>query len=138
MSYAQLVLCYLMAIIAWLLFEELWSKKSAMILWWILVTNSLKGTIVQTFNQWYRELMGTAVYSPKDRERALAYYAARDFVHLTFEQKFDAGFAMGLCDHYDAMREEEMLEDYIFEKVIRDQVLDEFIATVRRIKYDGE
>jgi len=138
MSYAQLVLCYLMATIVWLLFTELWSKRAAMILWWTLVSNSAKDIIAQNFNQWSKRLMKTAASTPKDRERALAYYAARDFVHLDFQQKYDTGFALGLCDHFDAIREEENLEEYIFEKVIRDKVLDEFIATVRRIKYDNK
>lgn len=74
--------------------------------------------------------------STRNREKALTYYAARDFVHLSFEQKFQVGFQMGLCDHYDAMREEEVLEDFIFEKVIRDRILDEFMITVRRVKHE--
>jgi hypothetical protein len=138
MSYAQLVLFYLMATIMWLLFTELWSKRAATILWWTLVTSSLRSTITRTYNLWYKRLMKTAVYTSKDRHKALVYYAAKDFVNLSFEQKWDAGYALGLCDHYDAMRDEELLEDYIFEKVMRDNILDEFMSTIRRIKLNGE
>lgn len=66
------------------------------------------------------------------RERALIYYAAKDFVHLGFQQKFNVGFQMGICDHYDAMLDENALEEKIFGKVLRDRVLDEFMANVRR------
>jgi hypothetical protein len=72
--------------------------------------------------------------STKNNKRALLYYAARDFVRLDFHEKFNVGFQMGICDHFDAMRDEESLEDYIFETVVRDRVLTEFMEVVRRIK----
>lgn len=72
------------------------------------------------------------------RERALIYYAAKDFVHLSFEQKFNVGYQMGLCDQWDAMREEEALEEHIFRKAINGRVLDEFMANVRREKCNNE
>src|ERR1019366_6106332 len=126
MSYAQLVLFYLMATVLWMAFTELWSRKAAIILLWTLVVNLVKNTTTRTFNQWYNGLTGmTVTIHPKmNRQKALAYYAARDFVHLDFQQKHQVGFQMGLCDHFDAMREEENLEEYIFSQIIRDQILD--------------
>lgn len=82
--------------------------------------------------------MGTSVSTWKNKQRALIYYAARDFVHLTFQQKFNVGYQMGLCDHYDAMCEEEVLEEIIFSKAINDRVLDELMVIIKRIKYDDD
>lgn len=135
MLYAQLLFIYLLLIVMWLSFAEIWFKKVEMILSLTLVMNSLKGNITRTFSQWFKGLMGMRV-SLRNRDRALTYYAARDFVHLTFEQKFNVGFQLGLCDHYDAMQEEEFLEELIFKKAVNDRVLDQFMATVRRIKHD--
>src|SRR5438445_12531746 len=114
MSYVQWLFFYLIIIVMWLTFVELWSERAEIILSLTLVMNSLKGNIARTFNQWYRKLMGMPVSSHKNK--ALMYYAARDFVHLSFEQKFNVGFQLGLCDHFDAMRTEDALEEYIFEK----------------------
>lgn len=138
MLYALLLFFYLLIIAMWLAFTELWSKRSAMTLWLTLVANSLKGSMILPFKPWYKKLMATPVYTQRNSERALLYYAARDFVHLDFEQKFNVGFQMGLCDHYDAMRNEDSLEDYIFEKVVRDRVLEDFVAAVRRMKHDAQ
>lgn len=70
-----------------------------------------------------------------NRERAILYYAAKDFVHLDFQQKFNVGFQMGFCDHFDAMLEEEKLENLIFEKVVRERVVEDFVARVRMMKH---
>ena len=138
MSYVLLVFFYLLATAMWLAFTELWSKKGAIILWWILAVNFVKDTIAPIFNQWFKGLMGTPANLQKNRDLARLYYAAREFVHLSFEQKFHVGFQMGLCDHYDAMRNENDLEEYIFGKVIRDRVLDEFMVVVRRNQHDQQ
>lgn len=79
--------------------------------------------------------MGTTVSTQKNKHRALIYYAARDFVHLSFQQKFNVGFQMGLCDHYDAMCDENQLEELIFSKALNDRVLDDLIVVVKRIKH---
>jgi hypothetical protein len=102
--------------------------------WSILVMNLLKDIMIHNFNPWFRGSTKMTV-SIRNKDKALAYYAARDFVHLTYEQKFNVGFQMGFCDHYDAMREEELLEDYIFERVIRDKVLTQFLINVRRMRH---
>lgn len=138
MYYAQLLFIYLLLTATWLVFTELWLERAGIFLSLTLVMNSLKGSITRTFNQWYKELMATPVSTTKYRERALLYYAARDFVHLSFEQKFNVGFQMGLCDHYDAMRSEDALEDFIFEKVVRDRIIDDFMVKVRLVRYNEQ
>jgi Ethanolamine utilization protein EutJ (predicted chaperonin) len=103
---------------------------------WISAMNSIKENIVRSIKQWFKGLTPMNVHSQKNRELALRYYAAREFVRLDFQQKFRVGFQLGLCDHYDAMRDEDTLEEYIFEKVVRDGVLDDFMAVVRRMNTD--
>ena len=76
--------------------------------------------------------------SQRNSERARIYYAAKDFVHLDFQQKFNIGFQMGFCDWFDAQREEESLEEYIFVRVIKEGALEEFMNVVRRVKYEYE
>lgn len=77
--------------------------------------------------------MGTAVSM---KNKALLYYAAKDFVHLDFQQKFHVGFRLGITDHFDAMRDEDNLEEYIFRRVVEDDCLEEFVASVRAMKYE--
>jgi hypothetical protein len=137
MSYVQLLFLYLLLVVMWLGFTELWLQRGAIALWWILLTNSLKESIIQAFKELYEELMGTHVTTQlKNREKALTYYAARDFVHLSFEQKWKVGQQMGIVDHFDAIRDDESLEDFIFIQVVNGRLLDKFMATVKRIKHE--
>lgn len=143
MSYALVLYFYLLLIVMWLGCTELWLKRGVIILWWTLVKSSLREGIRRIYNQWSKKSMGTVVYMKNrrtkiSREKAIIYYAAKDFVHLNFQQKFNVGFQMGFCDHYDAMRDEEQLEEYIFTQVLNSRALDEFMANVRleRARYD--
>jgi hypothetical protein len=67
----------------------------------------------------------------KHNEMALIYYAAREFVHLSFQQKFNIGFQMGLIDHYDGILTEDLLEERIFSKALQAKSLDELMTKVR-------
>lgn len=75
--------------------------------------------------------------STKNNNRALIYYAAREFVHLSFQDKFNVGYQMGLCDDYDALREETNLEEYIFRKVVNNRELEKFMTEISRIKCES-
>lgn len=70
------------------------------------------------------------------RQRALIYWAAKDFVHLTYMQKFQVGYGMGLIDHYDSLLEELELEVKIFSQVITDRRLDDFMQRIRNAPYN--
>ena len=78
--------------------------------------------------------MKTPAYIPN---RSLVYYAAKNFVHLSFGDKFQVGFTMGLLHEFDAMLDEPDLEELIFKSVIEEKRLDEFMLKTNRIKYES-
>lgn len=130
MFYSIVLLIYLIAIGAYLIGSELYLKWAKVILWWALTQSLLKEYI----ESWYKNMIPHRSKVQKNKQSALIYYAAKDFVHLTFEQKFHVGFRMNLCDHFDAMRDEESLEAYIFEKAIKNNLIDKFLIMVRQVR----
>ena len=97
-----------------------------------------KNHIEETLTRWYSKSMKIRAFTRKqNNERALAYYAARSYVHLPFQSKFNVGFQMGICDEWDAMRTEDALDEHIFRQVIHNKRLTEFMQEVNRVKYES-
>lgn len=67
--------------------------------------------------------------------RALLYYVARSFVHLPVQVKFQIGFELNLVDHYDSMLSEDLLDEKIFKKVVKKDLIQDFMVKINKIRF---
>lgn len=95
------------------------------------------GTFTHYLKQGYKALMAMHVLRSHNRNyRALVYFAAKDFVHLTYMQKFQLGYHMGFLDHFDSLLNEDELENKIFFHVLEDRRLDDFMLRIKSVPYE--
>lgn len=89
--------------------------------------------MITKYNPQYKKLMKTTASM---NERAELYYTVKQFLELTFYQRYTIGSRMNLCDAADINRNEDSLNEYIMRRVVHDKRVPELKEKIKDVLYD--